>query len=75
MHDAGLVVPGVAALTIDRAKRCLGVKMVHESAGTEIDGLATQERVVGIQYAVNKTQYLPVRDQSGKCVANAVQQL
>ena len=42
VHDAGLVVPSVAALTIDRAEACLGVKMVHECAGTEIDGLTAQ---------------------------------
>ena len=40
MHDARLIRPGVAALSIDGAKAGIRIEMIHERAGAIVDGLA-----------------------------------
>ena len=52
MHDPRLVGPGVAPLSVDGTEAGLGIEVVHEGAGTIVDGLSAEERVVGIQHAV-----------------------
>ena len=74
MHDARLVGPGVAALPINRAEARLRIKMVHKRTGTIVNGFTAQQRVIGVQYAVDKTQHLPVCDQFGETLADAIQQ-
>ena len=52
----------------------LRIKMVHERTGTIVNGFTAQQCVIGVQYAVDKTQHLPVCDQFGETLANAIQQ-
>ena len=74
MHDARLIGPGVATLTVNRTKTGLWIKVVHEGTGAIVNRFSTQEGVVRIQHAVNEAQYLPVSNQLGKPLADPVQQ-
>ena len=74
VHDPRLVGPGVAPLPVNRTEASLGIEVVHEGAGTIIDGLSAQERIVGIQDAMHEAEYLPMCDQPRKMFAYAFEQ-
>ena len=63
--DTGLVVVGVSALLIDGAKFFLGIKVVHEGAGSVVDGLAGEAHVVGVHDAVDEANTHPLGDEIG----------
>ena len=74
MHDARLVGPRVAPLSVYRTEAGFGIEVVHEGAGTIVDGLSAEERIVGIQDAVDEAEHLPMCDQPRKMLTHAFEQ-
>ena len=74
VHDARLIGPRVAPLSVDRTEAGFGIEVVHEGAGTIVDGLSAEERVVGIQDAVHEAEHLPMCDQPRKMLTHALEQ-
>ena len=74
VHDPRLVGPGVAPLSVDGTEAGLGIEVVHEGAGTIVDGLSAEERIVGIQDAVHEAEHLPMCDQPREMFAYAFEQ-
>ena len=60
-----LIAEGISAAMINRAKHHLGIVAIHEGAGSIVYGLATQQHVVCVHDAMNKTQALPFCHQPG----------
>ena len=63
LGDAGLVLISVAALLIDVAEFPGGIKVVHESAGTVVNGFAGEAHVVGVHDSVDEAHAHPLRNE------------
>lgn len=65
LGDAGLLSVSVAPLAINRAEGGIGMEMIHESAGTIVDGFAGESDIVGVEDAVDEANVHPASNQTG----------
>ena len=73
MCNGGLIAVGIAAAVINGAEYRAGIKSIHERARPVVDGLARQQHVVRIHDSVNKTQQLPLGNETGLACHHAVE--
>ena len=63
--DLRLLPPGVASVQIDGTEHLPGVEVVHEGAGSVVDGFSRNGTVIGIHHPVNESDQHPLGDQLG----------
>lgn len=74
LGDAGLVSESVALMAVDGAEGGFGVVVVHEGAGTVVDGFPGKGDIVGIQHAMNEADVHPTGDKGGLALDGGVEE-